>query len=186
MKLHLTLTLSMLSETENVRLLKSLYGLMQASLMFYQKLLKDLESKGFVVNPYDPCVANKVINGEQFTIVWHVDDLKLSHKDPEVVTEMIAYLKGLYEKLPNGEVKLIEEQRLTDSNKVLNYLGMDFDFSVKKQVSISMKHYVEKVIKEFPDPLRNKVISTPATAKLNSEKRAKFHRLVAQLLFIVK
>ena len=97
---------------------------MQASLMFYQKLLKDLESKGFVVNPYDPCVANKVINGEQFTIVWHVDDLKLSHKDPEVVTEMIAYLKGLYEKLPNGEVKLIEEQRLTDSNKVLNYLGM--------------------------------------------------------------
>ena len=179
-----------------VRLLKALYGLMQASLMFYQKLLKDLESKGFVVNPYDPCVANKALNGEQFTIVWHVDDLKLSHKDPEVVTEMIAYLKGLYEKLPNGEVKLIEEQRLTDSNKVLNYLGMDFDFSVKKQVSISMKHYVEKVIEEFPDPLRNKVISTPATAKLyevrneapklDPEKKAKFHRIVAQLLYIVK
>ena len=50
-----------------------------------KKLLKDLESKGFIVNPYDPCVANKVINGEQFTIIWHVDDLKLSHKDPEVV-----------------------------------------------------------------------------------------------------
>ena len=76
-----------------VRLLKALYGLMQVSLMFCQKRLKDLESKGFVVNPYDPCVANKIINGEQFTIVWHVDDLKLSHKDPEVVTEMIAYLK---------------------------------------------------------------------------------------------
>ena len=52
-----------------VRLLKALYGLMEASLMFYQKLLKDLESKGFVVNTYDPCVANKIINGEQFTIV---------------------------------------------------------------------------------------------------------------------
>ena len=125
-----------------------------------------------------------------------MDDLKLSHKDPGVVTEMIAYLKGLYEKLPNGEVKLIEEQRLTDSNKMLNYLGMDFDFSVKKQVSTSMKHYVEKVIKEFPDPLRNKVISTPATVtlyevrndapKLNPEKKAKFHRIVAQLLYIVK
>ena len=109
---------------------------------------------------------------------------------------MIAYLKGLYENLPKGEVKLIEEKRLTDSNKVLNYFGMDFDFSVKKQVSISMKYYVEKVLKEFPDPLRNKVISTPATAKLyevrndapklNPEKKAKFHRIVAQLLYIVK
>ena len=44
-----------------VRLLKALYGLMQASLMFYQKLLKDLESKGFEVNPYDPCATNKII-----------------------------------------------------------------------------------------------------------------------------
>ena len=130
-----------------VKLLKALYGLMEASLMFYQKLLKDLNAKGFVVNPYDPCVANKVINGEQFTIVWHVDDLKLSHKDPKVVTEMINYLKNLYEKLPNGEVKLTDSQRLSSSNKVLNYLGMDFDFSVKKQVSISMVHYVDKIIK---------------------------------------
>ena len=63
-----------------VKLLKALYGLTEASLMFYQKLLKDLEAKGFKTNPYDPCVANKEINGSQFTIVWHVDDLKLSHR----------------------------------------------------------------------------------------------------------
>ena len=59
-----------------------------------------------------------------------------------------------------------------------------------------MIHYVDKVIKEFPDPLRNKVISTPATAKLyetreqvpklNPEKSRKFHRIVAQLLYILK
>ena len=58
---------------------------MEASLMFYQKLLKDLEEKGFKTNPYDPCVANKEVNGSQFTIKWHVDDLKLSYKDPEVM-----------------------------------------------------------------------------------------------------
>ena len=87
-----------------VRLLKALYGLMEASLMFYQKLVKDLEAKGFVTNLYDPCVVNKEVDGSQFTITSHVDvdDLKLSHKDPKVVSEMIAYLKGLYEKLPSG------------------------------------------------------------------------------------
>ena len=85
-----------------VKLLKALYGLMEASLMFYKKLRKDLEAKGFKVNPYDPCVANKMINGSQFTVVWHVDDLKLSHKDPKVVTKMIRYLKGLI--TTNGKI----------------------------------------------------------------------------------
>ena len=68
---------------------------MEASLMFNQKLLKDLNTKGFVVkpydpyDPYDPYVGNKVIDGEQFSIVWHVDDLKLTHNDPKVVPEII-------------------------------------------------------------------------------------------------
>ena len=45
---------------------KVLYGLMRASLLYYRKLRKELEEFGFVVNPYDPCVANKNMgNGEQ-------------------------------------------------------------------------------------------------------------------------
>ena len=77
---------------------------------------------------------------------------------------MINNLKKLYEKLPNGEVKKMEEQRINGHNKVLNYLGMNFDYSVKGEVSISIEHYVNKTIDEFPDPLRNKPILTPATS----------------------
>ena len=40
------------------------------------------------MNPYDPCVANKIINGTQITICWHVDDLKVSHKEEDVVTAL--------------------------------------------------------------------------------------------------
>ena len=47
---------------------------------------------GFVINPYDPCVANKIINGSQFMIIWHVDDLKMSHADPRVLD---AFLDNL-------------------------------------------------------------------------------------------
>ncbi len=39
------------------------------------------ETDGFVINDYDPCVANKMINGHQMTVTWYVDDLKVSHKD---------------------------------------------------------------------------------------------------------
>ena len=44
---------------------------------------------GFKLNPYDACVANKTINGKQCTIVWYVDDNKISHVDANVVTEII-------------------------------------------------------------------------------------------------
>jgi hypothetical protein len=62
-----------------VKLQKALYGLMRASLLFYKKLRKELEDFGFVVNPYDPCVANKDVgDGKQMTVIWHVDDLMAS------------------------------------------------------------------------------------------------------------
>ena len=39
------------------------------------------ERDGFVINPYDPCVANKQVGASQMTVCWHVDDLKVSHAD---------------------------------------------------------------------------------------------------------
>ena len=61
-----------------VKLLKALYGTLKAALPFHPKLVKDLESQGFEINPYDPCVANKMVNGEQLTAAWHVNDMKKS------------------------------------------------------------------------------------------------------------
>ena len=67
-----------------VLLLKALYGTLVAAQSFYKKLRKDLESIGFKTNPYDSCVANRVGNGKQHTVTWHVDDLKSIHVDPIV------------------------------------------------------------------------------------------------------
>ncbi len=48
-----------------IQLEKALYGMMKSALLFYQKLVTDLQSIGFILNPYDPCIANKMINGQQ-------------------------------------------------------------------------------------------------------------------------
>eukprot|EP00957_Ditylum_brightwellii_P012382 935464-Ditylum_brightwellii.AAC.1 len=64
-----------------VKLQKVLYGCLKSALLFYKVIRKDLEKHGFQVNPYNPCIANKDINRLQFTIVLHMDDLKLSHMD---------------------------------------------------------------------------------------------------------
>ena len=51
-----------------VQLEKAVYGMMKSALLFYRKLVADLKSLGYEINPYDPCVANKNINGKQMTI----------------------------------------------------------------------------------------------------------------------
>ena len=46
-----------------VQLMKGLYGCLQAAIQFWKKLTHQLVQWGFVINPYDPCMVNKVING---------------------------------------------------------------------------------------------------------------------------
>ncbi len=58
---------------------KAIYGMMKSTLLFYRKLVAELHDMGFEINPYDPCVANKMVNGTQMTVRWHVDDLMISH-----------------------------------------------------------------------------------------------------------
>jgi hypothetical protein len=48
-------------------------------LLLYRKLVSELKKMEFDINPYDPCGANKMVNGTQMTIRWHVDDLMISH-----------------------------------------------------------------------------------------------------------
>jgi hypothetical protein len=66
--------------------------MMKSALLFYCKLVVDLHSIGFIFNPYDPCIANKMINGQQMTICWHVDNLFISHKDYQAVSNIIQWL----------------------------------------------------------------------------------------------
>ena len=75
----------------------AIYGTMTASLLHYKKLRKSLEEWGFEFNPYDPCVANKMISGKQMTICFHVDDGKVSHVDKSGVDKMIELLRDKYE-----------------------------------------------------------------------------------------
>jgi hypothetical protein len=71
--------------------------LTKSALLFYRKFIANLASLGFDINPYDPCVANKIINGKQITICWHVDDLLIGHVNPVVVTRFLIWLAKRYD-----------------------------------------------------------------------------------------
>jgi hypothetical protein len=81
------------------KLNKALSGTLQAALLFWMDQSETLESMGFQINPYDQCVANMWVDGSQCTIVWHMDDLKISHRNPQIVTQIIKMLNKKYGQL---------------------------------------------------------------------------------------
>ena len=73
-----------------VRMLKALYGILVASLLYQKRFLDDITKIEFEHNPYDTCVDNRMVNNKQHTITWHVDDIKSSHVESRVNDEFLV------------------------------------------------------------------------------------------------
>ena len=99
-----------------LRTVKALYGCIESALLWYNLFLDKLTKLGFKVNEYDRCVANKMVNGKQCTIVWYVDDVKVSHVDETVVSDIITYMQKEF-----GNLTITR-------GKKHQYLGMDIEF----------------------------------------------------------
>ena len=86
-----------------VQIPQPIYGMLVSAMLFYHKLTKALLSYSFELNPYNPCVVNKMVNSEQLTICWHVEDLKSSHIDPKVNNEFLQWIKDMFRQLREVE-----------------------------------------------------------------------------------
>ena len=168
-----------------VEVLRSIYGCIEAALLWYEMFKKSLEKMGFVINPYDRCVANAIIDGTQCTIVWYVDDCKLSHLKREVLEKIMTDLQKMYGTF--GSISYGDEHE---------YLGMHVKINRKEKcIEIDMKEDLEKVIKDFSEEIHANV-SSPANKqlfkvnesaeKLNKEKSDEFHSTTAKLLYYMK
>jgi hypothetical protein len=167
---------------------------MVASLLYYRKFVKSLTDIDFVINPYDPCVANKMIEGDQMTICFHVDDCKLNHRKTKVVDSMIEYLRQEYESIFED----VSGASTVSRGKIHKYLGMTLDYIVRGQVKITMSDYVDKILTAFdkaePKGVGNKTSAAPASLfkvdgnceKLKQDKAVKFHNLVAKTVYSTK
>ena len=138
----------------------------------------------FRLNEYEKDTVNKTLNGKQCTILWHVDDLKISQVDKDLMEDIINKLNKKF-----GQ----ESPLVTTQGKLLEYLGMCIDYTTKGKVKISIFEYIEKILAELPSDM-NCVSATPAALhlfniddrvkKLNEERTQLFHQLVAMLLYL--
>ena len=169
-----------------VELVKALYGTIRAALIFWRKFTKQITEWGFTVNPYDWCVANKMVSGSQLTITWHVDDLKISHVNKEVLEDLLKQLNGTFRK--DGPLTV-------HRGKKHDYLGMWLDFSFDGKVQVQMFDYIDNMLEDLPEDMCGTVNSPTAdhlfavshtAKKLTREQSDMFHHNVAKLLFLCK
>jgi hypothetical protein len=164
-----------------LELLKALSGCLKSALLWYELYSTKLKGMGYVLNPYDTCVANKDINGKQCTIGFYVDDNIATHVEDAVLTDLIGVVE---EEI--GAIKVSRGNKHT-------FLGMDITFNDDGTVTVDMKNYVTETIRDFPDKIRKKAAS-PAKVELhwidsrskllNKERREKFHSVVMKLMFV--
>ena len=107
---------------------------MVSSLLYYRKFTKSLTDVGFNINPFDTFAANNMIDRQQMTTCYHVDDCKLSHQRSKVNDRIIRWLRQEYESIFEDRSGKMTVSR----SKVHKYLGMTLDKSVRGQVHITM------------------------------------------------
>jgi len=165
-----------------VQLDKALYGCVEASKLWFDDLCGKLLANGFEQNPYDMCIFNKYLADEtQVTIALHVDDLLVTSVSEQALVDFEKYLLSVYPK--------VESHR----GKVLDYLGMTFDWRVRGEVSVTMANCVDEILSGCGvDTVR----STPATSNLfdlrddvpkaSANDSKWFHSNVAKVLYLAK
>ena len=165
-----------------VRLIKAIYGCVKSALLWYNLFSTKLKEMGFILNLYDPCVANCMIDGSQCTIAWYVDDNKISHKDPAVVSRMITEIESSFGRMtvPRGRRHI--------------FLGMNIEYTSQKTAIITMMEYLREAISESEMRIKQTTAPTSATKKLfevdekspllSKHEGEIFHSVAAKLLYV--
>ena len=163
-----------------VKLDKALYGCLQASLLWYNRLSDVLVACGYEKNAVDPCVFSKGTGNSRCTLCVHVDDLLIVDATNYLTEELVLHLKNEFD-----DVKL-------NSGSTHSYLGMSFDFSVGGSVRLSMSHYIVTLLAEYEvtgfavTPAEEWLFDVRDSELLSDAERESFHSAVAKLLFLSK
>jgi Reverse transcriptase (RNA-dependent DNA polymerase) len=117
-----------------VRLEKAIFGCIESARLWYTEISSTLHACGFVTNPRDPCVHNKMVGKDQFTIIVYVDDLKMTCRNKEAVLDMERTLLQKY-----GQFR-------TTHDRVTSYLGCTWDYSEPGFVQVSQVGMIQDLV----------------------------------------
>ena len=100
----------------------------------------------------------------------HVDDLKLNHKDSNVVSNIIAKIQSIY---------ATTDPMTVHQGKVHHYPGMTTDFRVPGEVQITMYDYIKKLIESLLEEPEHLFRTDMEAIKLSKDIEEDFHKITA-------
>ena len=167
-----------------VKLLKALYGTIQAAKLWYIKLSKILMEYGFEKCPHDPCVFKMVRNSLMTLVGFHVDDLLCISQLDSHIQDLLIFLRSKFKEVTSHK------------SNTISYLSMMINVEDKFNINISMWGYEQKIIEDFniynitPDgriksPAGDDLFEiSPESELLSKEKASFFHSTVMKFAFL--
>jgi hypothetical protein len=163
-----------------VKMLKAMYGCVQASLLWYRLLVKVLSEIGFTVSEVDRCVMRLVVGGIVNIILIYVDDL-LVFATTEVMDLVLDTLRNRF-------TWITVEQGVDQ----MSYLGMQLIWKPDR-VIVNMKHYLAQILEDVRGLERKSIpggretfVVTSGSEELGAEKASWYHTTTAKLLYLAK
>jgi hypothetical protein len=165
-----------------VKLNKALYGTIQASRLWYDKLTTVLIANGFSVNAYDKCVLYKNFNGCNIVLALHVDDVLISATSSTGLQHVKSVLAKAFHAINFCDDRVIE------------YLGMQIT-NQSDGILVGMPGYSSDCADSVAGSMMlNSKCKAPADSKLfdidadspalDDGKRKSFHSAVAKVLYL--
>ena len=163
--------------------LKALYGCIESGKLWYDTLSSKLLANGYIQNPYDQCIFNKIHmqEGVQSTIGIHVDDCFISCVIPAILESIVEWFAEAFEDLN------------VTRGSVHQFTGMTLDYTQHDKLIVTMKNQIDNLMERTGSkskavtPSESDLFVVDTTSpKLDRKRDEEFHSIVATISYIAK
>ena len=112
-----------------LRLVKSLYGLAVAPILWFDHVSKAFKELGFKQSAFDPCL----LFTDKIMVVLYVDDSGIAAKDPKDIDDLIQALEN-------------KGFQLTREGSFAEFLGIKFEQADKNEYRLTQRGLIDKVV----------------------------------------
>ena len=123
-------------EQKVCKLLRSIYGLKQASRSWNIRFDTTIKSYDFEQNVDEPCVYKRVIDGKVVFLVLYVDDILLIGNDVRILSDVKSWLTNQFQMKDLGEASYVLGIQIIRDRK-------------KRLLAMSQASYIDKILIRF-------------------------------------
>ena len=123
------------SGTDSIELLKSIYGLKQASRVWNDTFDAFVISIGFVASEFDPCLYVKTVDDHCVLLLVYVDDVIVTGSSTATIVDVKSQLKQRFEMTDSGTCKFV--------------LGIELIDHEDGSVTLCQRRYIDDILRRF-------------------------------------